>query len=434
MKVTVIGGGSTYTPELVKGFLIRQDDIHISELCLMDIDQDRLEIVGRFAKRMTAAAGSPFKVMLSTNQTEAIRGSHYVITQLRVGMMAARREDEYLGQRHGLIGQETTGVGGMAKALRTIPVILSVAVDMAKLSPDALLINFSNPAGLVTEALSRYAPQVPSVGLCNAPITIKMKILDRLAEYENIKIDPQQAVLDMVGLNHLSWCRGFWIGEQDLWSIVFENYLRRLSEQDEPEWDVNTIAALGMIPNYYLTYFYRTAKKLAEQANWPPSRAEEVMKIESHLLQLYAQPERKEPPEDLMARGGAYYSTLATQLINAHYNDLGQVFVLNIPHQGAIPGWPKDWVVELPCRVDAGGIHPRPAGSLPLICDGLVAHVKSYELLTVDAAVHGDRTAAYHALLAHPLGPSIDNVESVLEDMISTHQNYLPQFLGTDTG
>jgi len=434
MKVTLIGGGSTYTPELVKGFLTLKDDIPVSELCLMDIDPDRLEIVGGFVKRMAAAAGSPFKVALSKNQTEAIQGSNYVITQLRVGMMASRQEDEYLGQRHGLIGQETTGVGGMAKALRTIPVILSVAADITELSPGALLINFTNPAGLVTEALSRYAPQVSSVGLCNAPMTIKMKILEGLAEYTNIKIDPQQAVLDMVGLNHLSWCRAFWIEEQNLWSMVFENYLRELSEQDEPEWDVNTIEALGMIPNYYLAYFYHTAKKLAEQANWPPSRAEEVMEIESRLLQLYAQPERKEPPEELMARGGAYYSTLATQLIKAHYNDLGEVFVLNIPHQGAIPGWPKDWVVELPCRVNADGIHPLSTDPLPLVCDGLVAQVKSYELLTVDAAVHGDRTAAYHALLAHPLGPSIDNVESVLEDMLTTHQKYLPQFWGTNPG
>jgi len=427
MKVTVIGGGSTYTPELVKGFVDRQDDFPISELWLMDIDPNRLEIVGRFAQRIAAAAGSPFEVMLSTSQTEAIQDSRYVITQLRVGMMAARRQDEYLGRRHGLIGQETTGVGGMAKALRTIPVILSVAADMAMLSPGAILVNFTNPAGLVTEALSRYAPQVSSVGLCNAPITIKMDILDGLAEHAGMVIDPQQAMLEMVGLNHLSWCRGFRVGEEDIWSIVFENYLKGLSEQDEPEWDVNTIEALGMIPNYYLAYYYRTAKKLAEQENWPPSRAEKVMDIETRLLEKYAQPERKEPPEELMARGGAYYSTLATQLINAHYNDLDEVFVLNIPHQGAIAGWPGDWVVELPCRVGADGIHPLPADPLPLVCDGLVAQVKSYELLTVTAAVHGDRTAAYHALLAHPLGPSIDDAEIVLEDMLTTHRQHLPQ-------
>ena len=385
MKVCVIGGGSTYTPELVKGFIDRKDDLPITELWLMDINPNRLEIVGGFAKRMTAAAGSPFEVMLSTSQTEAIQDSIYVITQLRVGMMAARRQDEYLGQRHGLIGQETTGVGGMAKALR------------------------------------------------NAPITIKMNIIDGLAELGGREIDPQQAVLDMLGLNHLSWCRGFKVGEQDIWSTVFEKYLQNLRVQDEPEWDVNAIETLGMIPNYYLVYYYRPAKMLADQENWPPSRAEEVMVIETRLLEQYAKPELEEPPEDLMARGGAYYSTLATQLLNAHYNDLDEVYVLNIPHQGAIAGWPKDWVVELPCRVGADGIHPIPADPLPLVCDGLVAQVKSYELLTVEAAVHGDRIAAYHALLAHPLGPSIDDVETVLEDMLTTHRQYLPQFWPADT-
>ena len=215
-----------------------------------------------------------------------------------------------------------------------------------------------------------------------------------------------------------------------MWSAVFENYLMGLSEHAEPEWDVNTIEALGMFPNYYLTYYYHTVKKLNEQENWPPSRAEQVMEIETRLLDQYAQPERKEPPEELMARGGAYYSTLATQLLDAHSND----YVLNIPHQGAIAGWPIDWVVELPCRVDADGIYPVPADPLPLVCDGLVAQVKSYELLTVEAAVHGDRTAAYHALLAHPLGPSIDEVEVVLEDMLTTHRQHLPQFWGADTG
>ena len=434
MKVSVIGGGSTYTPELVKGFIDRQDDLPISELWLMDIDPNRLEIVGGFAQRMAAAAGSPFEVILSTNQAESIQDSRYVITQLRVGMMAARREDEYLGQRHGLIGQETTGVGGMSKALRTIPVILSIAADMTALSPGALLVNFTNPAGLVTEALSRYAPQVTSVGLCNAPITIKMNILDGLADDAGLEIDPQQAMLEMVGLNHLSWCRGFRVREQDIWSTVFDNYLKDLSKQDKPEWDVNTIEALGMIPNYYLAYYYRTMKKLVEQENWPPSRAEEVMEIETRLLEQYAQPERKKPPEDLMKRGGAYYSTLATQLLNAHYNDLGETYVLNIPHQGAIAGLPKDWVMELPCRVDADGIHPLTTNQLPLVCDGLVAQVKSYELLTVEAAVHGDRTAAYQALLSHPLGPAIDNIETVLEDMLSTNRQYLPQFWGAHTG
>src|SRR5450759_4889176 len=180
MKIAVIGGGSTYTPELINGFLERQNSLHVSELWLMDISPERLEVVGKFAQRMVAAHGDPFKVVLTQNQREAVAGASYVITQVRVGMMPARRADEYLGQRHGLLGQETTGIGGMAKALRTIPVILKIAQDMRELAPGALLVNFTNPAGLVTEALFRYAPDVPAVGVCNAPITAKMRLLELL--------------------------------------------------------------------------------------------------------------------------------------------------------------------------------------------------------------------------------------------------------------
>ena len=191
---------------------------------------------------------------------------------------------------------------------------------------------------------------------------------------------------------------------------------------------MRTLESLGMIPNYYLKYFYYTAKKLKEQEKWPPSRAEQVMEIEKDLLKLYADPALNEPPAELMQRGGAYYSTLATQLIDSHHNDLGQVHIVNLPNAGAVPGWPPDWVVEIPARVDRLGLHPLPADPLPPACYGLVAQVKMYELLTVQAAVHGDRNAAYQALLAHPLGPAADRVQAVLEDLLETNKPWLPQF------
>jgi len=424
VKVAVIGGGSSYTPELVNGFLARTDSFPITELWLMDILPERLEVVGKFAQRMVMAAGSPFSVHLTTDQREAVKGAQYVTTQLRVGWMAARREDEYLGLRHGLIGQETTGVGGMAKALRTIPVILKIAADMCELAPGALLVNFTNPAGLVTEALSRYAADVPSVGVCNVPITTKMRILNDLG----IEAVPARAKLDTLGLNHLTWHRGFTIDGEDVWPQVFEGYLAHLRASDDPDWDISTIESLRMIPNYYLQYFYYTNDKLAEQTNWPPSRAEQVMAIEDELLKQYAEPDRTVPPEGLMKRGGAYYSTLATQLLNAHYNDMGEVHEVNVPHRGAVPGWPADWVLEMPCRIDRQGIHPLPTDPLPLAAFGLLAQVKAYELLTVEAAVHGDRNAAYQALLTHPLGPSADKVQAVLDDLLETNKAYLPQF------
>ena len=428
MKVSVIGGGSSYTPELINGFLARVESLPVSELWLMDIAPQRLEIVGGFAQRMVQARGAPFKVCLTTDQREAVRGASYVITQLRVGGMQARREDEYLGRRHGLIGQETTGVGGMANALRTIPVILKLARDIQELAPGAMLINFANPAGLVTEALNRYAPQVYAVGVCNAAITTKMSLLERAEKLLGRKIEPQQARLKTLGLNHLSWHRGLVVDGEDLWPRLLPAYVALLRSEEHPYWDARLIEVLGMIPNYYLQYYYYTHRKLAEQEYWPPSRAEAVMSIEASLLKLYAEPERTEAPEELTQRGGAYYSTVATQLINAHYNDLGEEHVVNVRHSGAIAGWPEDWVLELPCRVDRKGVHPLPAEPLPPACFGLLSHVKMYELLTVEAAVHGDRNAAFAALLAHPLGPGADRVQAVLDDMLETNRAYLPQF------
>jgi 6-phospho-beta-glucosidase len=427
MKVVVMGGGSSYTPELVKGFLDRVATFPMTELWLVDIAQDRLDIVGGFAQRMAQAAGAPFSVHLSTNRREALAGAMYVTTQLRVGGMAARREDEYLGMRYGLVGQETTGVGGMAKALRTIPVILEIARDMAEVAPGALLVNFTNPAGLVTEALSRHAPQVPSVGVCNVPITAKMLMLGKL-EAAGMAVDPATARLETLGLNHLSWHRGFTVDGEDVWPQIIAQTLSELRAADEPEWEPRLIESLRMIPNYYLEYFYNTAHMIGLQAKWPPSRAEQVMEVEATLLAEYAEPERTEPPADLMKRGGAWYSTLATQLLNAHWNDLGETHIVNVPHGGAVSGWPADWVLELPCTVGRNGITPQPAEPLPAACFGLLANVKSYELLTVEAAVYGNYEAAYQALLAHPLGPPMGEIEALLDEMLEINARYLPHF------
>ncbi len=428
MKITVIGGGSTYTPELVNGFLARVEQLPVSELWLMDIDKERLEIVGGFAQRMVKAKGEPFKVVLSTNQREAISGASYVCTQFRVGQMPARREDEYLGLRHGLIGQETTGVGGMAKALRTIPVMLGIAKDIRETAKDALLINFTNPSGLVTEALNRYAPDINTVGVCNAPYNAKMSFLELMQKDSAEAIDPTRAELKTLGLNHLSWHYGLTLDGEDVWSQVLETYLQDATQQDHPDWETMLITSTRMIPNYYLQYFYHTEKKLAQQNNYPPSRAEEVMEVEESLLKQYADPALTEPPADLMKRGGAYYSTVATQLINAHYNDLGEAHVVNVRNNGAVKEWDLNWTLELPAIVRRSGITPIPAKPLPPFAYGLLAAVKSYEILTAQAAVTGDRNAAYQALIVHPLGPKLEHAQEVLDDMLETNRAHLPQF------
>lgn len=429
LKVAVIGGGSTYTPELINGFLARHKQFPVNELWLMDIDKERLDIVGGFAQRMVEAKGSPFKVVLTTDQRAAVKDADYVTTQLRVGHMEARRRDEYLGLRHGLIGQETTGVGGMAKALRTIPVILKIAKDMQELSkPGAMLVNFTNPAGLVTQALSQYAKETPSVGVCNVPITAKMKIIEGLEQATGKKIEPERTELKTLGLNHLSWHRGFTVDGEDVWPQVIQGYIDNLKKEEHPEWDPRTVEVLRMMPNYYLQYFYHTDKKLKAQEAWPPSRAEEVIEVEKDLLREYANPNLNEPPADLMKRGGAYYSTVATQLLNAHYNDLGETHVVNIRNNGAVKEWDANWVLEMPSQVKKSGITPLPTDPLPASCFGLISAVKQYELLTVEAAVHGDRDAAYQALLVHPIGPKADKIQAVLDDMLETHREHLPQF------
>ncbi len=316
----------------------------------------------------------------------------------------------------------------MAKALRTIPIILNVAKDIREVAPGALLANFTNPAGLVTEALTRYAPNVSAVGVCNVGITTKMHILEELEEATGSHVDPERAKLNTLGLNHLTWHRGFTVDGEEMWPMIFPAFVESLKDESEPEWDVRTIESLGMMPNYYLQYFYYTQKKLDAQKKWPPSRAEEVMEIEKDLLREYADPTLTEPPADLMKRGGAYYSTLATQVIESHYNDLGQIHVVNVRNNGAVKDWPADWVLELPAKVNRHGIHPLPADPLPAACFGLISQVKMYELLTVEAAVHGDRNAAYQAMLTHPLGPSADKVQEVLDDLLETNRRWLPQF------
>ena len=270
--------------------------------------------------------------------------------------------------------------------------------------------------------------EVQAIGVCNVAITAKMKILALLERRVGEPIDAERTQLKTLGLNHLSWHRGFTVDGEDVWPIVIKGMLAELRASEHPEWDPELIETLQMLPNYYLQYFYHTAKKLAEQDAWPPSRAEAVMEVEKTLLAEYADPSRTEPPAGLMKRGGAYYSTLATQLLNSHYNDLNETHVVNVAHRGAVPGWPADWVLEMPARVGRAGVRPLPADPLPPACAGLLAPVKAYELLTVEAAVHGDRKAAYEALLVHPLGPPADQVGVVLTDMLETNRAYLPQF------
>lgn len=428
MKIAVIGGGSTYTPELINGFLERVDRLPVEEICLMDIDPARLQVVGGLAQRMVKRANVPIHIVLSKDSQEALTGADVVITQLRIGQMAARREDEYLGRRHGLVGQETTGIGGMSKALRTIPVILELCDQIQRVAPGALLLNFTNPSGLIMEAIQRYAPHIKATGVCNSAYTTRMKILQQLSGRDGVTYAAEDGELLTLGLNHLTWHFGFRLKGEDVWDQVFNGYVQQLRAMTEPPFHPDFIEKQRVIPNDYLEYYFQTAKKISMQKNWPPSRAEEVMVVEKDLLAQYADPTCDTVPVGLMQRGGAYYSSVAASMIDAYWNDLGKTHISNVAHNGQVKGWEKEWVLEMPCKVDRSGVQPLPTQPLPLYNYALLEQVKQYELLTVEAAVHGDRAAAFRALLAHPLGPDEELAGVVLEDILTTHQRLLPRF------
>ena len=358
MKVAVIGGGSTYTPELVTGFLERIGRLPVRELWLVDVDRDRLDVVGGLARRMIAAAGDPFTLHLTDERLAAVEGADYVITQLRVGQLGARRDDEYLGRRHGLVGQETTGIGGLASALRTVPVVLDIADEIRRSAPGALLVNFTNPSGLVTQALSQHS-DIASVGLCNEPLTTSRRLVSMLSTRLGVDLDPAHAELDSLGLNHLTWHRGLTIDGVDHWSTVLEAELERVHDDPRATWARPLLEEYGLIPNSYLAYFLDTGTKLAAQQAWPPSRAEVVSAVEADLLVRYADPSLMSPPAELALRGGANYSTAATELIADHACDSGTTHVVDVANNGAVPDWPDEWVVEIPTTVARSAITPR---------------------------------------------------------------------------
>jgi 6-phospho-beta-glucosidase len=410
MKVTVIGGGSTYTPELVEGLLSRREVLDLHEIHLVDTDADRLRVLGPFAQRMAAAAAGNVQVRWGTDRSEGIAGAGFVVSQIRVGGMKARERDEQLGREFGLIGQETVGVGGFANALRTIPVALGIAADVARYAPGATLLNFTNPAGLVTEAICRYG-DVPAIGLCNVPWTVKARVARAL------RVEPALVTFDYVGLNHLSWFRGVTVDGDDRTVEVLawlRARLERHATENEPAWTADAVDVFEAIPNYYLLYYYETDAWVRYQA-LHPTRASEVMRIESALLAQYDDPGLTHKPPELSERGGAYYSEAAAALMADLTTGAGTVHVVNAPNRGAIPGLPDDVVVEVSARVGSGEVTPLPVAPLRPDVDALVRTMKDFELLTVEAAVHGDRESALRALVTNPIGPSMSQAPAVWE-------------------
>jgi 6-phospho-beta-glucosidase len=418
LKVTVVGGGSTYTPELVEGLAVRASRLEVDELVLLDIDPERLGIVAGLAGRMLARRGWPGRLVASTDRDAALEGADVVIVQLRVGGQAARLLDETIPQRFGCVGQETTGPGGFAKALRTVPVVLDIAAEVARrAAPDAWIVDFTNPVGIVTRALLDEGHR--AVGLCNVAIGFQRQLAARFG------VAPERVELEHVGLNHLSWLRAVRIDGVDRLPGLLADDGEALG--DQVELPAALLRDLGAIPSYYLRYYYATAEVVAEDRA-APTRAEEVAGIERQLLELYQDPTLAEKPALLEQRGGAFYSEAAAQLIASLHDGAGDVQVVDVRNRGALPDLPDEAVVEVPCRVDRDGAHPLPQAPLAPEMRGLVQHAIAYEELAVRAAVSGDRTVAFRALLANPLVPDEAAARGLLAAILEANREQLPRF------
>jgi len=383
----------------------------------MDIDRERLDTVAGFCQRMVESASANFSVESTTQRKTALAGADFVLTQVRVGGQPGRHKDIQLGLRHGLVGQETTGVGGFAKALRTVPVILQLCREMEQYCPEAWLINFTNPSGLVTEAIIKHG-RARAMGLCNIPINLQIDVAKFL------KVEPDRVELDYLGLNHLSWVRKILLDGEDVLPQALQALTgagRPANIPEELDYPEAFIKALGMIPSSYLRYYYLTRKVVAELGAKPKSRAEEVLEIEQQLLKDFADPQLCEKPAALEKRGGAYYSRAALELIHAIHANTKDTHIVNVKNDGAIACLDDDCVVEVPARVDAAGAHPLKVEAPPPEIRGLLQHVKAYEELAVEAALTRSRRLAVLALATHPLIADAELADILVDEIADQH-------------
>ncbi|MCD9590897.1 MULTISPECIES: 6-phospho-beta-glucosidase [Streptomyces] len=417
MKLAVVGGGSTYTPELIDGFARLRDALPLEELVLVDPAADRLELVSGLARRIFAKQGHPGTISWTDDLDAGVDGADAVLLQLRVGGQAARNQDETWPLECGCVGQETTGAGGLAKALRTVPVVLDIAERVRRRNPDAWIVDFTNPVGIVTRALLTAGHR--AVGLCNVAIGFQRKFARLLG------VEPGEVTLEHIGLNHLTWERSVRIGGTD-----GEDVLPKLLAEhggaiaDDLRMPRTLVERLGVVPSYYLRYYYQHDAVVRELRS-KPSRAAEVAAIERELLEMYGDPALDEKPELLGKRGGAFYSEAAVDLTSSLLRDTGEVRIVNTLNQGTLPFLPDDAVIEVPASVDAQGAKPLPVRPLEPLFAGLVANVTAYEHLALEAALKGGRERVFQALLSHPLIGQIEYAEKLTDDLIAHNREHL---------
>ena len=434
MKIVTIGGGSSYTPELVEGFIKRYETLPVKELCLVDIEagREKLETVGALAKRMVEKAGLPMKITLSYDRRSALQGANFVTTQMRIGRLPARIKDERIPISHGMIGQETNGAGGMFKAFRTIPVILDIVKDIQEICPDAWLINFTNPAGMVTEAILRYTDFKKAIGLCNVPVNMVSgfaKMLD---------VEEDEVTMEIQGVNHFIFATDVFVTGVSRFDELLNKYAS-LKEEDTIQmknfvslpYSSSFIKGLKAIPCPYHNYYFFTKEQLEEeqeQFQTGTVRGEVVSKTEEELFELYSHEELKEKPQQLAMRGGAKYSDAACNLIQSIYNNTGDIQYVDVRNNGAISDLPANSAVEVACRITADGPKPIATGELKLPISGYVHMMKTFERMVCEAAVTGNRDLAVTALNINPLCPSDTLANQVIDELIEAHKDYLPQF------
>ncbi|MGW7515931.1 6-phospho-beta-glucosidase [Streptomyces sp. NPDC054796] len=430
MKLAVVGGGSTYTPELIDGFARLRDTLPLAEIVLIDPDAERLRLVGGLARRILARQGHDALVTTTADLEAGAEGADAVLVQLRVGGQAARNEDETWPLECGCVGQETTGAGGLAKALRTVPLVLSIAERVRRVSPDAWIIDFTNPVGIVTRALLEAGHK--AVGLCNVAIHLQRKFAALL------EAEPDEVHLDHYGLNHLTWELGVRLGGpggEDALPRLISAHGPRIAE--DLRLPPAVLERLGVVPSYYLRYYY-AHDEVVDELRTKPSRAAEVAAMEKRLLEMYADPALDEKPELLSRRGGAFYSEaaveLAAPLLGAEGEDAegedaegedAPVRVVNTYNNGTLPFLPDDAVVEVPARITPGGARPLPAPAIDPLHAGLIAHVTAYERLALDAALRGGRERVFKALLAHPLVGQYTQAEALTDLLLAHNREHL---------
>jgi 6-phospho-beta-glucosidase len=420
IKVAVIGGGSTYTPELIEGIARRNDRLPVDELVLMDISAERLELIAGLARRIMSRLGWPGRITATQSAEEAVTDASFVLVQLRVGGQQARLTDETVPVRFGTIGQETTGAGGFAKALRTVPVVLELAeLTGRRGAGTAWLVDFTNPVGIITQALLDGGHR--ALGLCNVAIGLQRRMAARFG------VEPEDVQLGHVGLNHLTWVRNIWVDGTDRLPELLSRDLDALSDEAGGI-PTELVRVLEAVPSSYLRYYYCFDEVMREQSSGEHFRANEVIEIENQLLEMYRDPTLDTKPELLENRGGAFYSEAAAQLMASLHDGRGDVQVVDTLNGTAILDLPADAVVEVPARIDRDGAHPLPAAELTPEMRALVQHAKAYEQLAVQAALTGDRDVALRALMANPLVGSYHIAAPLLEELLLVNATHLPQF------